>query len=137
MKTIINAYLHLEGRCREAMSFYQDCFGGKLTLQAVKDSPMADQWPADLQNQILHASLISDNLVLLGSDMTDGEGAVIKGSNISLSITCSNGAEMEEFFSALSKDGEVKRPIHSFFAGRMAAVQDKYGIFWMLYSDKT
>jgi PhnB protein len=38
--TQINAYLTLNGNCREAMTFYKECLGGELTMQAVEDSPI-------------------------------------------------------------------------------------------------
>jgi uncharacterized glyoxalase superfamily protein PhnB len=38
----INAYLTFNGNCREAMTFYQSCFDGDLTLETVKGS----QWKA-------------------------------------------------------------------------------------------
>ena len=33
----ILAYLKFDGNCREAMTFYKECFGGKLTFNTVKD----------------------------------------------------------------------------------------------------
>jgi PhnB protein len=43
--TTINAYLTFNGNCRQAMTFYRECLGGELTLQAVKGSPMEGHWP--------------------------------------------------------------------------------------------
>ena len=37
----LNAYLRFNGKCREAMTFYQACLGGELTIQTVGESPMA------------------------------------------------------------------------------------------------
>ena len=53
----INCYLASEGSCREAMTFYKECFGGELSLQTVAESPMAAQFPDFMQNRILHATL--------------------------------------------------------------------------------
>src|SRR4051812_11574628 len=100
--TQINAYLTFNGNCREAMTFYKKCLGGKLTLQTVKESPMANQWPEQVQHHILHASLIKDNLVLLGSEMGGSDG-LVKGNIISLALQCSSEEEIETFFSNLSK----------------------------------
>ena len=82
--TQINAYLTFNGNCREAMTFYKECLGGELNMQTVEGSPMEDQMPAHAKKQILHASLIKDDLVLLGSDMSR-PGKLIKGNTISLS----------------------------------------------------
>lgn len=41
----INPYIGFNGRCREAMTFYKECFGGELDLQQVDGSPMEKFWP--------------------------------------------------------------------------------------------
>jgi PhnB protein len=135
MAAHISPYLHLAGKCHEAMNFYKECFGGELTLQTVGESPMAHQFPAGLQKQVLHASLINASLVLLGSDMSESTEKV-SGNNISLSLNCSTAEEMTTFFSNLSNGGKINHPIHEFFAGLMANLVDKFGITWMLYCEK-
>ncbi len=135
MTTQINAYLHLGGHCREAMTFYKHCLGGELVLQSVEDSPMAEQWPEAVQKHILHASLTKGSLVLLASDMTDGQ-AVQEGNTISLSLNCTSHQELQSFFTALSEGARVTRPVHAFFAGWMGALTDKFGISWMFYAEK-
>lgn len=136
MTTQINSYLHLGGKCREAMTFYRDCIGGTLTLQSVEDSPMAGQWPANVQQQILHASLVKESLVLLASDMTDGE-PVKPGNDISLALNCASAEEMRTYFSALAQGASITHPIHEFFAGWMGNLTDKFGVSWMFYAPKT
>lgn len=129
--TQINAYLTFNGNCREAMTFYKECLGGELTMQTVGDSPMADQWPAQVQQNILHASLTKDQLVLLASDMAEPEGPV-KGNTISLALVCSSEEEIKSFFSNLSSGGKVTRPLHQFFDGTIGALTDKFGMSWLL-----
>jgi PhnB protein len=132
MTTQINPYLTFSGQCREAMNFYKSCLGGELTVQTVGESPMGSQFPAAMQNNVLHASLVKGPLVLFGSDMAvEGEGG--RGSAISLSLTCSTEEELHTCFARLSAGGKVQREIHDFFAGKIGAVQDKYGINWIFY----
>lgn len=131
----INVYLIFNGKCSAAMNFYKDCLGGELTLQTVGESPMASQWPAEVQNNILHARLERDGLVLLGSDMgEDGEGT-IEGNTMCLSLTCDTRDELETCFNNLSVEGNVIRPLHDFFAGTMGVLIDKYGKNWMFYCE--
>ncbi len=129
--TQLNVYLSFQGNCREAMQFYQDCLGGELILQTVKESPMAAQWPVYVQDDILHASLIHDQLVLLGSDM-GGRGGLVQGNTISLSLQCSSEEEIERFFSNLSLGGKVTHALHSFYDGSIGALTDRYGMNWVL-----
>jgi PhnB protein len=133
--TQINAYLTFGGNCREAMNFYRDCFGGELTLQTIKGSPMEDQFPANARKQILHSSLINEGLVLLGSDIA-GNGSLVKGNTISLSLNCSSEDEINSFFSKLSAGGQVVHPLHQFFAGTMGTVTDRFEKDWLLYFEK-
>jgi PhnB protein len=129
--TQINPYLTFNGNCREAMTFYKNCLGGELSLQTVEESPMADQWPAAAQKNILHASLVNHGLVLLGSDMGGAE-KLIHGNIISLALGCSSEEEINLFFKNLSEGGKVVHPLHTFFDGTIASLTDKYGLNWVL-----
>ena len=133
--TQINAYLVFNGNCREAMNFYQSCLGGELLLQTVKESPMANQWPAKVQDNILHARLTKDTIILLGSDM--GPKDLVKGNAISLSLTCSDRKEMEECFNHLSVGAQVTHPLHDFFAGTIGTLTDRYSMNWMFYCERS
>jgi PhnB protein len=130
MKTQINAYLTFNGNCREAMAFYRSCFGGELVIMAVKESPMANQWPAAMQEHILHAGLTCGDLVLLASDMTAPDGPV-RGNTISLALNCNSETELQRFFHNLSEGGNITHPLHTFYDGTIGAVTDKYGMNWV------
>jgi len=41
----VTAYLNFEGNCREAMTFYGKCLGGKLEITKFSDMP-GDNWGA-------------------------------------------------------------------------------------------
>ncbi len=130
--TTINAYLTFPGNCREAMVFYQQCLGGELTLQSVAESPMASQWPIEVQHSILHASLMKNSMTLMASDMAGAEG-IQKGNQISLSLTCHDVEEAKDFFNNLSQGGQVVHSLHEFFNGTIGALIDKYGMTWLLF----
>lgn len=133
--TQINAYLTFNGNCREAMTFYKECLGGELKMQTVEGSPMESQMPTDAKKKVLHASLMKDGLVLLGSDMSR-PGDLVKGNTISLSLNCSSEEEIRIFFSKLSRGGQIAHPLHDFFAGTMGALTDKFEKDWLLYYEK-
>jgi PhnB protein len=131
----INPYLTFNGNCREAMTFYKECLGGNLELQTVKGSPMEDQFPSLHRNQILHASLTNNELVLLGSDRL-GSDRLVNGNTIALSLKCNNEEEINTYFTNLSDGGRVVHPLHQFFAGTMGTITDKFGRDWLLYCEK-
>ncbi len=118
------------------MTFYNECLGGKLTVMTIGESPMAKQFPAGQQQLVLHSSLEKGGLLLMASDMF-GPGELVQGNTVSLSLVCSTEEEMNEFFSALSAGGKVTHPLSDFFAGRMGAFSDKFGMSWMVYYDNS
>lgn len=126
----ISVYLTFNGNCGEAMRFYQKCLGGELSIQRVEESPMAGQWPAAVQKNVLYAALNKDNLVLLGSDI--GPDTLVSGNTISLALACSNSEEIEHCFNSLAEGGKVTHPLHTFFDGTIGALTDKYGMNWLL-----
>lgn len=128
----INAYLLFNGNCREALQFYHHCLGGELELISVGESPMAEQWPAHAQENILHGTLVNGHTRLLASDM-GGPGDNIEGNTMYLSLSCSEPEETGRLFTALAAGGKVVRPLHRFFNGTIGVVTDKFGKTWMFY----
>src|SRR5579872_1148074 len=108
--TRINPYLRFKGNCREAMTFYREIFGGDLTLTTVKDTPMAKQMPAEIQNSIMHSTLTRGDLTLLGSDMAGPEG-VTKGNSVVLQLECMSEEEIRGLYSKLSAGGKATYPV--------------------------
>ncbi len=134
--TQINAYLNFDGNCREAMNFYRNCLGGELAFQTVEGSPIEAQCAAAMKHQILHASLMKDALLLMGSDMQGPEG-FIKGNTIALSLNCSSEEEIAAFFKSLSNGGKVTHELtEQFWGATFGVFTDKFGVRWMLNYDK-
>lgn len=127
----INTYLTFDGHCREAMAFYKECFGGEIKLQTVKGSPMETHWPMAVHDNILHATLVSEQIEIVGSDMVEPDG-LTKGNYISLALICKDDVEIETLFEKLAKGGKVKYPLHNFYDGKIGGVTDKFGVNWML-----
>ena len=135
--TQINPYISFHGKCREAMTFYKECLGGELMFQTVGDTPMGAQCSEDEKEQIMHASLTKDGILLMATDMIAPGQEFIKGTDIALSLSCSSEEEINDFFSKLSAGGEIVDPLKTQFWGALFGVlSDKFGIKWMLNYDK-
>lgn len=132
----INPYIGFNGRCREAMTYYQECIGGELELKEVAGSAMEKTWQGN-KDQIFHSSLtINGQQMIMGSDMVDQDG-YSKGNNIALAMDCSNANEIHTVFEKLSKDGKVFSELKEQAWGAIfGSLQDKFGIRWMLNFDK-
>lgn len=129
----VTAYLNFSGNCREAMSFYQQCLGGELSVRLLGEQTEAKQMPTQMKNLVLHATLINQNLVIMGSDMLGDEG-LVKGNAVSLMLHCDNQEEMKEFYQKLSFEGKQIQPLtQSTFGEWFGDLIDKYNNQWLLY----
>lgn len=134
---MINSYLTFNGNCRQAMTFYKKCLGGKLTFQTLGKSPLADEMPLKMKNCILHSELRNENFILMGSDIVSEDG-MLKGNNVSLLLNCNNEGQAQKIYKALAKGCKQKNPIEiTFWGGGFGTLTDKFGIHWMFnYENK-
>ena len=134
--TTINAYLNFDGNCREAMTFYQECLGGDLTIQTVGDSPIAGQMPAEAKDAILHAGLTKgETIFLMASDMM--RGSLTQGNSVTLSVNCTNEEETKSIFTNLSAGGKIIDPLAMMFWGALfGSLTDKFGMNWIVNHNK-
>jgi PhnB protein len=132
----LNPYLTFNGNCREAMTFYQKCLGGKLFFQTVGESPSSKKMPGKMKKCILHSTLSNKNLILMGSDMVS-ENGLIKGNAISLMLVCRSEAEIKRCYEMLSENGVVTHPLELTYWGALfGGLTDKFGIHWMFNYSK-
>jgi PhnB protein len=137
MMAKINPYIGFNGRCKEAMTFYQDCFGGELTLQTFGESPLAEQASENMKNQILHSMLANGDFVLMGTDMSRPDENFTTGSDIAISVNFNKEEEIKKVYDKLSDDGTVLDELkESFWGSLFGVVRDKYEKEWMLNYQK-
>lgn len=136
MATQLNPYLTFNGNCREAMNFYKEVLGGDLSLMVVGESPIADQCPTAMQDQIMHSELRNNGLTLMGTDMTGPEG-IQKGNDMTLSLNFDSEEEINRSFKRLSEGGKVLDELSvKFWGGLFGMVQDQFGKVWMFNYQK-
>jgi PhnB protein len=132
----VNPYLTFNGNCREAMTFYQKCLGGKLFFQTIGESPLSEKMPKKMKDCILHSTLTNGRLLLMGSDMVSETG-LIKGNAVSLTLNCSSEKEIRNFYKRLSTGGLARHPLKDTFWGALfGGLTDKYGNHWLLNCNK-
>lgn len=127
----LNPYINFGGRCKEAMSYYQICFGGELSLMTVGESPEPCEENKDGAALIMHASLPLPGGTLMATDM-GGPEKVGPQDQIAVCIDCSSLEEIERLFAQLSEGGQVFQPlIDAFWGGKFGVTLDKFGVTWM------
>jgi PhnB protein len=132
----VNPYLVFKGNCREAMNFYKDCFGGKLAIQTVGESPLAGQMGPHPNDAILHSSLIAKSITLMGSDMHWSD--FTNGNAYHLSLDCDSEKEANTLFAKLGEGGKVTQPLAAMPWGALhGQLVDRFGKSWFLNYSKS
>lgn len=120
-----------DGKCREAMNFYKECFGGELTFQTGGESPMAGDIPPEFQSRIMEAVLKIGRFEMYGSDMFRDKAII--GDNFSMRLKVDSEEELDSLFKKLSEGGEIfMKPEKMPWGEVHGMVTDKYGIEWGL-----
>lgn len=129
-------YLTFDGRCREAMEFYQECLGGELYFQTLGESLFTNRFPTAMENFILQASLKSESLILMATDMAENE--LLRGNNISILLNCGEIIKTRIYFKRLQKGGEATYPLQKTHCGDLfGGLTDRYGIQWIFYCKRS
>jgi PhnB protein len=137
MMTTINPYVGFNGKCREALTFYQHCLGGgELNFMTFEDTPMSAQCAPEMKHHIVHSSLMKGPLVLMGTDMT-APGGFTHGNSMAVSVNCSSEEEINSFFDKFSQGGKIIDPLGvKFWGGIFGVIDDQYGVRWMFNFNK-
>ena len=106
----LNVYLIFAGKTKDALEFYQNCFGGEVSAQTFAAADM--DVPAEYKDKIMHAELVCENICLMMADGFPGQDNVI-GNNIWLSLDFNHQDEQQKVFETFSRDGEVNRPLEN------------------------
>jgi PhnB protein len=135
----INPYLNFNGKTEEAFNLYKKIFGGEfVTLQRIKDTPMAKDFPANEQNKVMHVALPVGRNILMASDILESMGhKLTNGNNYSISVNATSKEEAHSIFNQLAEAGKVTMPMKVEFWGALfGMVNDKFGIQWMVSFDE-
>lgn len=126
----LNPYLNFRNRTAEAMEFYQSVLGGELTMQRFKDMPM--EMPKEKDELVMHAVLESGSITLMASD-GQPNADVVEGTNVSLSLSGTDGEPLRKYFEGLSAGGTVTEPLMKApWGDEFGMLTDKFGIHWLV-----
>ncbi|MGA9670530.1 MAG: VOC family protein [Terracidiphilus sp.] len=132
----LTPYLLFDGTCRQAMEFYNSCFGGELTAVKVKDSPAKDFMPAFQHEKTVNARLKSNNIDISASDWLMPDRKPARGNTVCLFLSGATLEELKSLFEKLSEGAEVTDPLKEMFFGTYGALNDKFSVRWMFQANK-
>lgn len=131
----IQAYLHFDGCCEEAIEFYCQALGARSEmLMRYRDNPEPPppgMVPAGFEDKVMHASLRIDDSTLMLSDDCRATPGRFDGFQLTLSVA--DLAAAERRFAALGEGGKVTMPLaKTFFSPAFGMLVDRFGVPWMV-----
>lgn len=131
MTVALNPYISFKDNAREAMSFYQTVFGGKLTMSTFKEFQVSED-PTEGE-KIMHAMLEADHgITFMGSD-TPHAMSYEAGARISMALNGDDLDVLKGYFEKLSSGGTVVNPLaQAPWGDYFGMVIDSFGVHWMV-----
>lgn len=135
----VQPYLFFNGRCEEALGFYQRVLGAEvehlMRFRESPEQPPEGMLPPGSEDKVMHASLRIGGSVVMASDGCEMTERPAFG-GFSLAHTVADAAAAERVFGALSEGGKVEMPLGpTFFASQFGIVTDRFGVSWMVMVD--
>jgi PhnB protein len=130
-------YLFFSGNCAEALTRYQEIFGGELDMMRMSEMP-ADEpaAPPEQADLVMHAALTFGDNLLMASDDPTGDGGSMKG--VAINFSTDDGGEADRVFAALADAGEVTMPMEqTFWSPKFGMCVDRFGVPWMVNVEPT
>jgi PhnB protein len=133
MGTLLNPYLNFRGNAREAMEFYKEVFGGKLTTATFADFHASSDPSED--ELVMHADLEGPEGIRFMAADVPGHMEFHPGNNFAMSLSGDSEAEAElrGYFEKLSDGGSVTMPLEKApWGDTFGMCTDKFGTQWLV-----
>lgn len=118
-------FITFSGHCKQALKFYQTCFGGLLELDFLEN-----ELHGYTEIPIVSGLLVSDRVVIRGSDLVHNEGRKI-GNYMAIYIQCADEEERFELIKKLEL-GKTKRFYSEKSVSELIEITDVFGVRWVL-----
>jgi PhnB protein len=130
MASRLTPYLSFDGTARAALEYYQEVFGGTLTVNTFGEFGAATGPEAD---NIMHGRLeTASGYTIMGADTPPG-AKVTPGSSITMSLSGDDSDALSGYWAKLSDSGTVSVPFEKQMWGDVFGMcTDKFGIGWMV-----
>ncbi len=130
MTSRLNPYIAFRNNAREAMTFYQEVFGGELAINTFGEFGMAGDGtdPDGIMHALLQTPL---GFTLMASD-APAHMEYTHGTNITISLSGDDAEELRGYFAKLTAGGTVDVPLQKQVWGdEFGMGTDQFGISWM------
>ena len=124
-KLVSAVFITFSGNCKEALTYYQTCFGGKLHFEVFEK-----QLPGYADLPVISGSLVADDITIYGSDLVHNEGRIV-GNYMAIFMQCENADARKELIEKLefNKDNTPARNYNE----KIIEMVDAFDVRWALY----
>ncbi len=131
MASRLNPYLSFRGQAREALTFYQEVFGGEFVISTFGE--FGDPPPGVEGSQVMHGQLETPlGFTLMCSDVP-GSMEMTQGDSITVSLSGDDAEALRGYWERLSADGTVVFPLErQMWGDEFGQCKDKFGVPWLV-----
>jgi PhnB protein len=131
MTSRLNPYISFADNAREAMEFYQQVFGGELSLNTFGGMGMPEDAPG--ADRIMHGMLENGSgFTLMGADSPPGMEHQ-RGNDMAVSLSGDDADELRGYWEKLSDGGVVQVPLErQMWGDEFGMCDDRFGVTWMV-----
>ena len=133
-KAQANCYLFFSGNCDQALDYYQQHLGARVSL-LLRFHECPDPLPEGMlapgfENKVMHCEFKVGDMTIFASD---GCGEQEAFSGFSMALTLNSEEDVRRVFNALADGGTVRMPLEkTFWSPLYGQVTDKFGVGWMV-----
>ena len=128
----LNPYLNFRGETREAMQWYQEVFGGELTMSTFAE--LHGSMDPSEDDLIMHSDLQApDGIRFMAADVPSRMDYAPGTNNFSMSLSGEDDAKLRGYFDKLSTGGNVLMPLEKAVWGdTFGMCTDRFGVRWLI-----
>ena len=119
-------FITFPGNCKNALTLYQTCFGGKLHFEIFKK-----KLQGFTEMLVISGSLVSDRIIIHGSDLVHDEGR-IPGNHMSVFLHCKNTYDRKALIEKLAF-GKRNFYIKNCDDQKLIEITDAFDVRWVLF----
>lgn len=124
-KFVSAIFITFSGNCREALTYYQTCFGGSLQFKTFET-----ECQGYMENPVVIGSLFSDKIIIHGSDLVHNEGRIL-GNHMAIFLHCKTADDRQALIEQL--EFGKKDPVVTDYADQqLVEITDSFEVRWIL-----
>ena len=132
-------FLLFDGNCADAMSFYQSCLGGDLTITRAAETPMREHLPPGQHQRVVNARLKHHGVELTAADWLHPVRTPQRGNMVCVYLSGGTHDELREVFDklAVGADPALLDQLRQMPFGTYGHLADQYGVHWFFRGENT